>query len=98
MTETDGDVYEGEYRNNKRHGFGEMKYGNGQIYRGQWKDNQKDGSGFQEYVLEGYTREGTWKENAPDGEQMVTFKNGEKRLQYWADKQMIGDEVIRQAD
>ena len=98
MTESDGDIYEGEYRNNKRHGFGNMKYGNGQIYRGQWKDNQKDGSGIQEYVLEGYTREGTWKQNAPDGEQMVTFKNGETRLQMWVNKEMVGDEVLRQAD
>jgi len=51
-----------------------------------------------EYVLEGYTREGTWKENAPDGDSVVTYKNGEKRFQTWAEKQMIEDDVMTYAD
>ena len=75
-----------------------MNYGNGQIYKGMWKENLKDGSGVMEYVLEGYTREGTWKENAPDGDSVVTFKNGEKRFQTWAEKQMIEDDVMTYAD
>jgi hypothetical protein len=32
-------VYEGEYKNNRRHGKGMRTYGNGSIVEGYWIDN-----------------------------------------------------------
>jgi len=37
---TNGDWYEGEFKNGKRDGFGTYFYPNGKIrYEGEWKDN-----------------------------------------------------------
>ena len=46
MTHFNGDEYEGNYSNNKKEGFGIMKYNNGDEYQGNWKDNLRDGKGF----------------------------------------------------
>lgn len=42
---TNGNRYEGEYENDKRHGHGTLYYANGDKYVGQWKNDQKHGSG-----------------------------------------------------
>lgn len=41
-----GDVYDGEYKNNKKEGFGVMKYANGTVYEGQFKNNERHGHGM----------------------------------------------------
>lgn len=38
-----GEVYEGEYQNGKRHGYGEYFYLNGYVYKGNWVENIKEG-------------------------------------------------------
>ena len=35
-----GDVYEGEYKNNRRNGKGKRTYRDGSILEGDWKDNE----------------------------------------------------------
>ena len=39
-------IYEGEYRNNKRDGYGTEYYGNGRKYEGYWKNGVKHGKGI----------------------------------------------------
>lgn len=38
-------IFKGEYRNNKRDGYGSEYYGNGCVYTGYWKQGLKHGSG-----------------------------------------------------
>jgi hypothetical protein len=36
-----GDVYDGEWFDNKRRGRGTLKYSDGTVYDGDWRDNEK---------------------------------------------------------
>jgi hypothetical protein len=42
---SDGDVYEGQFQNNKKNGYGVYKYSSGNIYEGEMKDDKKHGFG-----------------------------------------------------
>lgn len=39
------DVYEGEYLNDKKNGYGRYRWGNGIIYEGHFKNDLKHGEG-----------------------------------------------------
>eukprot|EP00827_Trimyema_finlayi_P004589 TRINITY_DN4673_c0_g1_i1.p4 TRINITY_DN4673_c0_g1~~TRINITY_DN4673_c0_g1_i1.p4 ORF type:complete len:102 (+),score=19.50 TRINITY_DN4673_c0_g1_i1:414-719(+) len=41
----DNRTYEGQFKNNKRHGFGKFVSINGVIYIGQWTNNKQNGIG-----------------------------------------------------
>lgn len=41
----DGDVYDGEWKDDKMHGKGERRYANGEVYDGEWKDDERNGKG-----------------------------------------------------
>ena len=45
ITYLTGDIYEGEILNDKRNGYGIMKYKNGGVYDGNWLDDKKSGQG-----------------------------------------------------
>jgi len=38
-------LYEGEYKNGKKHGHGKVTWKNGKVYEGMWKDGVKNGQG-----------------------------------------------------
>jgi hypothetical protein len=61
----DGDRYEVEYRDGKRHGRGVYVWANGDRYEGDWKDGKRHGRGS--YVDgNGDRYEGDWKEGKAD--------------------------------
>ena len=39
----DGSTYEGDYKDDKKHGKGIFRYGNGDVYDGNYKDDMRDG-------------------------------------------------------
>ena len=39
----DGDVYKGNYKEDERHGYGEMYWKDGQLYKGDWKEGKQRG-------------------------------------------------------
>lgn len=41
-----GDEYNGELQNGKRHGYGVYYYANGDRYEGEWVNGTKSGRGF----------------------------------------------------
>ena len=56
-----GDTYEGEYLDNKRHGFGIMYYNNKKTkYEGEWRDDMKYGPG-KLYNKDGQCTEAIWE-------------------------------------
>ena len=50
MVKANGDVYEGDFKNNKFDGRGIERLKNGQRYEGKWKNNLKNGKGIS-YIL-----------------------------------------------
>ena len=62
----DGDIYEGGFKDGKRHGEGKITWPDGSTYEGGWVNGEKHGTGTY-----------TW----PDGSKYVGgFKNGKMRV------------------
>ena len=60
--------YEGDYREDKRDGFGVCYYNNGSInYVGNWTDNSRNGGGVGYRLSDGTMHAGKWNNNTPDG-------------------------------
>lgn len=58
-----GDIYEGEFKNDKRDGYGVFKWHDGRIFKGSWKEGKQHGEGV--YLGIGSTRmlkKGIWEE------------------------------------
>jgi len=64
-TYADGDVYEGEFKNDKRHGEGKYTFADGDVYEGNWKDGKRHGEGKMTYA-DGSVYEGNWKDGKPN--------------------------------
>jgi hypothetical protein len=43
MKYSQGDIYNGNWQNDKAHGYGEMKYPNNSKYEGQWVEGKING-------------------------------------------------------
>ncbi len=57
-----GDVYDGEWQSDKRHGHGMYTYKSGSVYVGQWKDGVEHGEGSVKYKRGGEVVKGVWVE------------------------------------
>jgi hypothetical protein len=69
-------TYEGEWRNDSRHGEGKMTCSSNK-YEGEWKDDVKYGKGKMTYKIGIRIKlEGEWKGNSV-GKGKMTFKNGD---------------------
>ena len=53
-------IYEGQWENNKKDGYGILQYSNGNRYEGQFKNGMKDGQGI-EYFFGGINYNGIFK-------------------------------------
>mmetsp|Transcript_35099 Transcript_35099/g.40561 ORF Transcript_35099/g.40561 Transcript_35099/m.40561 type:complete len:97 (+) Transcript_35099:594-884(+) len=51
--------YEGEFKDDKRHGFGVFVWPSGKEYRGYWKNGKMHGEG--KVIKDGVVTEGKWK-------------------------------------
>ena len=56
-----GDIYEGEWKENEKHGHGRITYANGSAYEGEWKNDKKHGYG--KTIEEGYWKDGEFIES-----------------------------------
>eukprot|EP00929_Paragymnodinium_shiwhaense_P062202 TRINITY_DN31053_c0_g1_i1.p1 TRINITY_DN31053_c0_g1~~TRINITY_DN31053_c0_g1_i1.p1 ORF type:complete len:1315 (-),score=264.06 TRINITY_DN31053_c0_g1_i1:368-4312(-) len=67
--------YRGQWREDKKHGYGVLFYRNGGVYVGQWEDNQKHGLGVllenqadaEPTAMPSFRYEGEWYEDAQHG-------------------------------
>ena len=57
-----GDLYEGEFKNDKRNGKGILKVADGDYYEGEFKDDKKDGIGIIKWA-NGNQYEGEFKDD-----------------------------------
>jgi len=73
---SDGETYEGTFKNNMCNGQGKMVYANGDIYIGAFKDCMRNGKGKYIYVS-GDVYEGEFKEDLFHGQGKYVFADGE---------------------
>ena len=59
--DTDGhSFYEGDWVNNKRHGYGVRRYKSGNVYEGDWANNNRHGQGIMRWVDIDQSYSGQW--------------------------------------
>ncbi|WMJ75543.1 hypothetical protein RCC89_20620 [Cytophagaceae bacterium ABcell3] len=78
-----GSIYEGEWKNNQRHGKGFQKFKNGEVYEGDWRNDKREGSGIYTFRNGDYYK-GEWKANKRDGFGTVVSARGDTLVHgYW---------------
>ena len=82
FTYNNGDKYEGEWKEEKRHGQGSYTWANGEKYVGEFKDGKFNGQGSFTFPeggeLEGHKYEGEWKDDKKNGQGIYFFPDGGK--------------------
>jgi hypothetical protein len=94
MKYANGNIYEGEWKNNNKSGNGKMKYQNGSIYDGEWKKNKKNGKGKMIYGI-GHYYEGEWKNDMKDGKGIYRTPDGVIYEGEWKDDKKNGNGKIK---
>ena len=72
---SNGDVYEGGWKGNKRHSKGTLRLANGESYEGEWSEGMKQGNGVYRYI-EGRVYEGSWLSDRKQGKGIMKFPDG----------------------
>ena len=63
MIHLTGDTYEGNYKDNNRHGFGEFTWLNGDNYKGEWQNDKINGAGIKRSANGAILQQGNWKDD-----------------------------------
>ncbi len=76
---SDFEKYEGQSKDGKPHGRGNMTFRDGGFYFGEWQDGARHGNRSQQYSAgsERDNYDGSWKDDQEDGQVVLFFKNGE---------------------
>ena len=74
MIYKNGDIYEGEWYEEKKHGKGKMRYADGDIYYGNWDEDKKHGRGKMTYK-NGDIYDGEWVNDKPKTKKIITLNN-----------------------
>ena len=73
---SNGDIYDGDWKNDIRDGQGTQIYVNGDIYTGKWKDDMKNGQGTFTYI-NGDIYTGFFLDDKKYGRGTFTYSNGD---------------------
>ncbi|HRN93233.1 MAG TPA: hypothetical protein PL084_00780, partial [Chitinophagales bacterium] len=72
-----GEVYDGEWANDKRNGFGKATMKDGAAYTGEWKDNKRSGQGIYTF-LNGDKYVGLFTDNKMNGAGIYYYADGDR--------------------
>ena len=89
-----GDIYQGDWYNNKKKGKGTMTYANGDNYDGYWRDDKMNSNGIFTYA-NGDLYFGEWKNDKKEGKGTMRYKNGDEYEGQWKDNKMEGSGIMR---
>jgi hypothetical protein len=81
-TYKNGDIYNGQTLNDKKHGQGIMNYKNGDIYDGNWNNNKRHDQGIMNYVNND-TYSGNWVDDLKSGQGIMQYANGSEFNGTW---------------
>ena len=76
---SNGDKYEGEWKNDEKDGYGIFYFLFGDKYEGEWKNNLFDGYGIYYFYYINWKYKGKWKNKFPNGYGILYFS---KRILY----------------
>ncbi len=96
-TYSDGSVYDGQWKSNKRSGHGTLTRPKGSRYVGHWDNDTFDGQGTYTYP-DGSKYVGQWKNNKRNGEGRYTSSSGSKYEGQWNDGRLIGEGILITSD
>ena len=92
-----GDVYLGEWRDDKRHGRGSDTFASGHRYSGEFQDGQRHGQGTYTFP-NGESYVGEWREGKRHGFGTNTFPDGERHVGEWRQGDRHGPGVAYRPD
>lgn len=69
------ETYDGEWKHDKRHGYGVHTSESLGVYEGEWKNDMREGKGLMKYK-DGETYNGLWGWNRPNGQGVWEYKDG----------------------
>jgi len=84
-----GDVYDGLFKGDARHGRGKLKFANRNVYEGQFVDDKMCGKGVYRYA-KGAIYEGEFMNDRINGRGVYTWANGAVYEGEWKDDKMDG--------
>ncbi|AJF97571.1 Morn repeat protein [Pandoravirus inopinatum] len=94
MVHASGDIYWGEWRDDKRNGHGSMIYVGGNRYEGEWRDGMTNGHGAVTYA-DGNRYEGNWRNDMRDGHGTFTWASGQVYTGHYHQGQRHGPGVLK---
>jgi hypothetical protein len=80
-----GEIYEGYWMNNKRHGHGICLYGDGLMYEGNWIKGKEHGRGFLMTGNRKVIYNGDWNDGYIHGFGKYRYSNGDIYIGDWRD-------------
>lgn len=86
---SNGEVYEGYWRNNMMDGRGKLTSPGGEVYDGEWKNHKVEGWG-KLTLASGNVYDGEWKNNKMEGRGKLTGRNGAVYEGEWKDGKREG--------
>jgi hypothetical protein len=94
LTQANGDVYEGHWKDGKREGRGVCWWGNGDAYEGEWKNDKIHGKGL--FISKsGDKYEGEYKNGKREGEGLYRAVSGDSYKGHWKNDKMEGMGVYK---
>ena len=97
MTGPDGHRYEGEWRNDRRHGRGTCTWPNGTRYEGKWRSGRHHGQGSKEWP-DGDRYKGGWRVGKRHGRGTYTWSDGRRYEGEWNNGKRHGRGTYVSAD
>ena len=82
-----GNVFEGNYENNLKNGYGKMTWSNGDVYEGNWENGDQNGYGKITWSS-GDVYEGNWKNDYQNGYGKITWSSGDVYEGNWENGNM----------
>lgn len=92
-----GSIYDGEFSNDQKNGYGEEKFSDGSMYKGEFKNGQRDGKGI--LILkksndETLIYEGEFKKDQICGKGRCKFNNRKEYIGEWENNEMSGYGIL----
>jgi hypothetical protein len=91
---SNGDIYEGEWKDGRKHGKGIYRAANGNVYEGDWKDDKENGKGIYRFTS-GNVFQGEWKDGKMKGKGVARYADGDVYEGEWEKDKRNGMGIYR---
>eukprot|EP00042_Codosiga_hollandica_P038703 m.316750 g.316750 ORF g.316750 m.316750 type:complete len:686 (-) comp55463_c0_seq3:46-2103(-) len=92
-----GDVYEGQFFGNVKHGVGTYRSAKGGVYEGRWADGKRAGLGVMTFADQSRF-EGHWREDIRDGFGQLTDSDGSVFSGIWKSSAIVSEAKVKFAN